>query len=128
MISASLLLPALLLLSLGILYRGHNLPGGGFIGGLLGATAFALAALGSGAATVRRAIRLQPRTLTAVGLALAMAAGLLGLAAGEPFLTAQWTSVGGVELGTPLLFDLGVFILVVGAVLTVLFTLDEEAC
>jgi multicomponent Na+:H+ antiporter subunit B len=75
-------------------------------------------------------IRVDPRALTGAGLVVALVAGLAGLAARGTLLAGVWSdrSVPGVgKLGTPLLFDLGVFLVVVGAVLTILFTLDEES-
>jgi multicomponent Na+:H+ antiporter subunit B len=72
----------------------------------------------------------DPRTLAGVGLAVAIASGTLALLRGQPLLTGLWSTgeVPGIgKLGTPLGFDVGVFLLVAGAVLTMLFTLDEEA-
>jgi multicomponent Na+:H+ antiporter subunit A len=116
--SARMLMVLMLLFAVFMLLRGHNEPGGGFIGGLLGATAFSLVALGSGASTVRQALRIEPQTVAAVGLSLAVVAAVLGMVFGEPFLTAQWTTIQGIKVGTPLLFDAGVSLVVVGMMLT----------
>lgn len=126
-----LLTGLMLVLSLFLLWRGHNEPGGGFIGSLVAATAFALYAIAFGAAEVRRALRIDPRLIGASGLAVAVVAGLLGSFAGRPFLTGLWNKVplnggGYLPLGSPLLFDVGVYLVVVGAVLTLILALEEE--
>lgn len=111
--------------SIFLLIRGHNEPGGGFIGGLTAAAAFVLVVLADGVAAARRALRLRASTLAAAGLAVALTAGLAAAVAGRPFLNGLWIVVGGVPLGTPLLFDLGVYLAVMGAVLTLVFALEE---
>lgn len=121
--------PLLLLFSVFLLFRGHNEPGGGFVGGLVAATAYALLALAGGVASARRVLPARPEALIGVGLLTALASGLVGLAAGRPFLTGLW---GDVSLpvvgkpGTPVLFDAGVYLTVVGVVLLILLTLQEE--
>jgi multicomponent Na+:H+ antiporter subunit B len=128
--AARLLLVLMLVLAIFVLLRGHNEPGGGFIGGLLAAGGVAIYQLACGVARARRLLRVDPRGLAGVGLLTAIAAGVMGVVAGRPLLTGLWSAhaLPGVgKLGTPLLFDLGVFLLVVGAALTILFTLDEEA-
>jgi multicomponent Na+:H+ antiporter subunit B len=123
------LVPLMLLFSVFILIRGHNEPGGGFVGGLVAATAFVLYAMGYDVAKARFALRVDPRTLITWGLALAAGAGLIGLLEGDPFLTGQWLPlpipVLG-KLGTPVMFDLGVYFVVLGVVLTMVFALAEE--
>lgn len=124
--SVRYLLPLLLLFSFFLLLRGHNEPGGGFVGGLTAAAAIALYALAAGVDEARRLVRADLRTLMAVGLACALGAGMLGLLGGTPFLTGLWDSrpvpvIG--KLGTPLLFDVGVYLVVVGVTLKILFTL-----
>lgn len=111
--------------SIFLLIRGHNAPGGGFIGGLTIAAAFVLIALSNGVEAAERALRVQPTTIAATGLAVALAAGLAGLFADQPFLTGLWTHVAGLPLGTPLLFDLGVYLTVWGSVLSVVFALEQ---
>jgi multicomponent Na+:H+ antiporter subunit B len=123
------LLPLLLLFSLFLLLRGHNEPGGGFVGGLSAASAFALYALTHGVPAARRLLVVDSRSLAAAGLLVALTAGGLGLSSGKPLLTGLWLEtplpVLG-KVGTPILFDAGVFLLVVGVVLTILFPLLEE--
>ncbi|MFU2486047.1 hydrogen gas-evolving membrane-bound hydrogenase subunit E [Thauera sp. WH-1] len=116
----------LALISLMLLWRGHNLPGGGFIGGLVAATAAVLLALAFGVNRARAVLRVPPAIILALGLACAAGAGVIGLLQGQPFLTGGWIFPGGLPLGTPLLFDVGVFLTVVGAVLHMLFRLLER--
>ena len=125
------LMPLLLLYAAFLLWRGHNAPGGGFVGGLVAAAAFVLYSLTAGVAAGRRALGIDPSTLLSSGLAVALCSGIPGLLAGRPFMTALWTElhIGTLEvaLGTPLLFDVGVFLAVMGVVLTIVFTLAETS-
>lgn len=125
------LMPVLLLFSLFLLLRGHNEPGGGFAGGLVAAAAFVLLSVASGVALARRALGVDPRTLIGTGLLMMLVSGLVApLAYGEPYLTAHWwtLSVAGydISVGTPLLFDIGVYLAVAGTVLLITFSLEEE--
>lgn len=125
------LLPALLLYSLFLLTAGHNAPGGGFVGGLVAASALALYSLAYGVETARQALRVDSRTLIGLGLAVALSSGILPLFSGLPFMTGLWTDVavpglGTVAIGTPVLFDVGVYLLVLGVTLTILLPLREE--
>jgi multicomponent Na+:H+ antiporter subunit B len=124
-------LPLLLLFSVFLFLRGHNEPGGGFISGLVASTGWALYAIAFDAAAARRVLRVEPQQLMVWGLLLALGSGCLGLMQFAPFLTAQWMivdipGVGRVHIGTPLLFDLGVYLLVIGATLTIILAMDEE--
>jgi multicomponent Na+:H+ antiporter subunit B len=128
--AARVLLPLLLLFSIFLLLRGHNEPGGGFSGGLVAAAAFSLLAVATDPSIVRRALPLAPRSLIGVGLLVAIASGVTGLFAGKPFLTGLWVELsppgGGVlAIGTPLLFDIGVYLVVLGVVLTIVLALAE---
>jgi len=73
-----------LIVSLFVLYRGHNLPGGGFIGGLIAASAFAMLAISHGVQTAEKALKITPQQLIAVGLLIAL---LSGMKPGERALT-----------------------------------------
>lgn len=121
----------MLVFSIFLLLRGHNEPGGGFIGSLIAAIAFALFAIAEGPAAVRRTVVIDPRLLAMIGLALALIAGLLAALAGQPLLTGLWTEVDlngeKIKLGTPLLFDVGVYLVVLGAVLTLILAMEDEA-
>lgn len=129
--TARYLLPLLVMFSFFLLLRGHNEPGGGFVAGLIAASAWALYALAFDPAEARRTLRVEPRLLIALGLLVAAVSGVIGLAAGEPFLAGKWMEIpipglGTVKAGTPLLFDAGVYLLVWGGVLTIIFAAAEE--
>jgi multicomponent Na+:H+ antiporter subunit A len=121
-----LMVGLILVFSIFLLFRGHHEPGGGFAGALVAATGFALFAISEGPAAVRRALRVDPRALTFVGLAVALGSGLLAMAAGKTFMTGLWLHAPTASLGTPMLFDTGVYITVVGAVLTLVMSLEER--
>lgn len=124
--AARLLMPLILLFSVFLLLRGHNLPGGGFVGGLVAAAAFSLYAMAYGVERAQRALLVQPLTLLGLGLLIAVVSGLPAALRGQPFLTAQW-ALGPVTVGTPVVFDIGVFLVVVGVVLMMIFSLGEES-
>lgn len=117
--TARLVFPLIMVFAVFMFYRGHNLPGGGFIGGLLAAAGIIL---------VYVAFGMQPgdefinyRHVAAAGLLCAAAAGLWPMFAGMPFLTSMFGQVrlpliGPLEVSTVLLFDFGVFLVVVGSI------------
>lgn len=128
--TARYLMPLLLLFSIFLFQRGHNEPGGGFAGGLVAAAAFALYSIAFSAAEARRVLRVKPRWLIGTGLLIALASGLIGLLSGQPFLTGLWgyfhlPGLDKVDAGTPVLFDLGVYLTVMGVTLTIIFALEE---
>lgn len=120
----------MVLFSIFVTLRGHNEPGGGFIGGLIAASAIAIYGVAVGVAAVRRAIYYTPMTFSGFGLFIATLAGLPSLWERVPFLTGLWVfpEVFGVELAlsTPLVFDLGVYFVVMGALSTIALTLEER--
>lgn len=125
------LMPVLLLFSLFLLLRGHNEPGGGFAGGLVAAAAFVLLSIANGVEVARRTLHVDPRTFIGVGLLIMLASGFVGpLLYGEPYLTSHWwiVALGNIEvaLGTPLFFDIGVYLAVAGTILLITFSLEEE--
>jgi multicomponent Na+:H+ antiporter subunit B len=124
------LMPLLLMLAVFLLLRGHNEPGGGFVAGLVIAVAFVLRLLGDGVAAARRALLVDPWHLLGVGLLVALGSGLLPVLLSRPFLTACWMDLGPrdwqLAVGTPLLFDIGVCLVVIGVVLTMTFNLAED--
>lgn len=124
-----MLMPLLLLFAVFLLLRGHNQPGGGFVGGLVVAASFVLYSIAFGVDAARRALLVRASTLLGIGLLVALVSGLPAVAAGHAFMTALWTTVtvGSVEVavGTPLVFDVGVFLAVIGVVLTIVFTLTD---
>lgn len=124
-----LMMPVLLVFSVFLLLRGHNAPGGGFVGGLIASTAFALLAIADDVDHARRVLFIEPRRVMGLGLLTALSAGLIGLLVGGDFFEGIWPGItlpviG--KLGTPMLFDVGVFFVVVGFTLTVVFTLLSE--
>ncbi len=113
-----------------VLLRGHNEPGGGFIGGLLAAAGFVVQGLAFGPAPARRLLRTHPLNLLAAGLLLAALSGVPGLLRGAPYMAAQWwgevLDLG--KLGTVLLFDIGVYLVVLGAVTLILLGAIDPVC
>ncbi|MFB6271664.1 MAG: Na+/H+ antiporter subunit B [Salinibacter sp.] len=130
-VAARVLVPLLLLFSLFMLLRGHNLPGGGFVGGLVAASAFVLYVLTAGVYESRRVLRVEAHTLLGAGLACAYGAGVLALVMGEPFLTSLWVHLhlpvlGDLHLGSTLVFDIGVMLVVIGTVLLMVFSVEDR--
>ena len=123
------LAPLMLIFSVFLLVRGHNEPGGGFVGGLVAATAFALVLASDGLAKARSLLRLEPLSFVAVGLGVAVSSGVTPLFEDGAFLTGLWLKtripvIG--KLGTPFVFDVGVYLVVLGITLTIIFELAEE--
>ena len=123
------MLPLLLVFSVFILLRGHYLPGGGFVGGLIASIAFVLHAFANGLNKTKDLIRFHPGFLMPAGLGLAFLSGMVPMFfTGEPFLTGVWYPdyipvIG--SLGSALFFDIGVYLVVVGVSLTIIFTISE---
>ncbi|MEM9781153.1 MAG: MnhB domain-containing protein [Pseudomonadota bacterium] len=133
--AARILLPILVLFAIYVLWRGHNEPGGGFIGGLVAATALALLEKAQGLVAAQRVLKVEPLAIAATGLGCAIAAGIWGALAKGYVLAGVWPllSVGpdgskeGLPVGSILLFDTGVFLVVVGGVSAMLFALEAAA-
>jgi multicomponent Na+:H+ antiporter subunit B len=126
--AARLLMPLILAVSLFAFYRGHNEPGGGFVGGLLAATAFALLEKAEGLAAARRALYFRPQSIAAVGLGCALVSGLWGGLEFGQFLKGVWPHLAeeyGLPIGSIPLFDFGVYLVVLGSVCGILFALEE---
>ncbi len=124
--AARLLVPLILLFSVFLMLRGHNESGGGFIGGLVAGTAFALYAMAYGTAASRRALRTTPQALLAAGLATALLSAVIPLVQGGAMLQGLWAKPLGVKVGTPILFDVGVYLIVIGITLMIVYELDES--
>ena len=129
--SAPLLLWLSVAVSLFVLLRGHNAPGGGFAGGLIAGCAFVLRFLAGGALQVRRSDIARPDVLIGAGLLLAVATALAPVALGDSLLESTiWKPevpfVGEVKVVSSAFFDLGVYFLVIGVVLAVLLALGAE--
>ncbi len=127
-VAGRVLLPLALLFSLYLLWRGHNEPGGGFVGGLVAAAGFTVYGLPRGRQPFLAALRWPPTGIAGTGLLLALLSGLPALWGGAPFLTHRWLLWdNGFALGTALVFDVGVYLAVLGAVCAFVgFYLDEE--
>jgi multicomponent K+:H+ antiporter subunit A len=124
------LLPLALVVAFYILMRGHNLPGGGFIAGLITGVVLMLQYLAVGIEVTAARMRIDSVKLFAAGLALAAGTGLVGMAFGVPFLTSthgyvDLPLVGATHLASALVFDLGVYLIVVATVLLVLSELGK---
>lgn len=123
------LFPLLLTFSLFVLLRGHNEPGGGFVGGLVAASAYALYFLAFGVESAKKTLKVHPVKLVAAGLSITLASAVLPLFFGKQFMTGIWCDyhlpIFG-KVGTPFMFDIGVYVLVIGIVLEIIFALAEE--
>lgn len=114
----------MIVFSVFVTLRGHNSPGGGFIGGLLAASGIALYALAFGVEPTRRLLRLHPLTIAAAGLMLSAASGLASALYGVPYMTGLWFDIG-IDVSTVMSFDIGVYLVVVGAFASILLALQE---
>ncbi|EDM34672.1 Na+/H+ antiporter MnhB subunit-related protein [Pedobacter sp. BAL39] len=127
--ASAYLLPLLLLFSIFILLRGHYEPGGGFVGGLTAAIAFVLHLIANGLQKTRSLLRYHPGVFIPTGLLLSFASGVAPMFVGRPFMTGLWLSEPIPVLGTigsSLFFDVGVYLVVLGVTLTILFTIVEN--
>ena len=125
-----LLFPLMLLFAAFVFLRGHNLPGGGFIAGLIAALAIVLQYLGSGIAWTAARIRTDMHHVIAAGLCFAIGTGLVSVFLGHPFLTSaftylNWPLLGKFEIASAMMFDLGVFLVVVGVTVMILVELGR---
>ena len=123
------LIPLLMIFSFFLLLRGHNEPGGGFTGGLVAAAAYALYSIANGIEEAKKFLKASPITLIATGLLIALLSGLISLLNNKSFLTGIWLNyeipiVG--KIGSPLIFDIGVYIVVLGISTMIIFSLAEE--
>ncbi len=123
------LFPLMIIFSFFLLLRGHNEPGGGFVGGLVASTAYVLFALANSVQEAKKLLKINPLPLIGIGLMTALFSGLAALIKENSFMTSYWLDgkfplVG--KLGTPIIFDIGVYLLVVGVTLLIIFTLAEE--
>jgi len=123
------LLPILLMFSIFLLLRGHNYPGGGFVGGVVAAIAFVLHSFAHGTDSTMKILRYKPLSLIPIGLGVAAASMFLPVLFGLPVMTGLWLDdliPGAGSIGTALFFDIGVYLVVIGTVLTILFTISLE--
>jgi multicomponent Na+:H+ antiporter subunit B len=125
------LMAMLALFSVYLFLRGHDKPGGGFIGGLTAAAALVLYAFAFDVSRVWAILRVNSLALTGAGLLMAAASGIPALFMDRAYLAALWgevtiPGVGEIHLGTPLLFDVGVYLVVIGVSCAILLTMAEE--
>ncbi len=125
-----LLLPLMLLVAVFIFLRGHNLPGGGFIAGLIASVALIVQYLANGIQWTSQRIKVDMHWSIGVGLLIAISTGLVAMGLGYPFLTSafthlHWPVVGEFEVASAIAFDLGVFLVVVGATVMSLVQLGK---
>ena len=127
---APLIVSTMLVFSVYVMLRGHNEPGGGFIGGLIAASAIAVLGMASSAADARRALRFDPVSIAGFGVLLAGFTGVLSIFNGNPFMTSIWLylDIGGsvVPFSTPLFFDIGVYLVVFGTLASIALALESE--
>ncbi|MDO5646628.1 Na+/H+ antiporter subunit B [Paracoccus sp. (in: a-proteobacteria)] len=127
-----LLVALLLVFSIYALLRGHNLPGGGFIGGLIGATSFILYAIATTVDDAKQALRVDPKNIAMAGIGVAGLSGLSAAFSDQPFFTGQWLFLfagdgdKGLPISSVLFFDIGVYMAVFGGILTLVFALEKE--
>ena len=126
---APLITVTMVVFSFFVMLRGHNEPGGGFIGGLIAASSMSIYAMAAGAAAARHAIKADPLAYAGAGVALACLSGVLSLLYDVPFLTGIWMvfDLFGTEvaLSTPLVFDIGVYLAVFGTITAIALGLDD---
>lgn len=120
----------MVLFSVFITLRGHNEPGGGFIGGLIAVSAFAVFGIANGVNAVREALYFHPLSIAGFGLFIAALSGIISIFVGVPFMTGLWIypSLLGVEvpLATVISFDIGVYFVVVGGITSIALALEER--
>lgn len=115
-------------LAIKILLQGHNAPGGGFIGGLIGAAAVMMMGFLASSATIRARLRIDPLQVAGLGVFLAVLSGLLSWGRGMSYLSGLWWypfGKDGTALSTPLLFDIGVWLVVASVVAAVALALEQ---
>jgi len=127
--AAHYLLPILLLFSVFLLLRGHYYPGGGFVGGLVASIAFVLHSFANGTEDTLKILRYKPLSLIPIGLMISSLSMFLPLLFGLPVMTGLWFDepipvIG--MIGSALFFDIGVYLVVIGVVLTILFTISQN--
>jgi multicomponent Na+:H+ antiporter subunit B len=120
----------ILLFSIFMLFKGHNEPGGGFIAGLMASVAIILIYITYDLQTVKKLMPVSYPAMIGLGLFFAAGTGLGAMILGYPFLTHTFDYfhiplVGEIELATALSFDIGVFLVVVGATLLIISTIGE---
>jgi multicomponent K+:H+ antiporter subunit A len=132
-VATRVMLPLALMVGAYIFLRGHNMPGGGFIAGLVVAIALIMQYMASGFAWAQLQMRVDYHAMIGAGVLIAAATGIAAMVMGYPFLTSAFDYftlpvVGQFELASAMLFDAGVFLTVVGAVMLALANLSRMGC
>lgn len=122
--NAHIIASLMLVFSIYLLLRGHNEPGGGFIGALVAVIAFALLIISESPNYLRKRLHYLPFTIAFIGMFLILCAGILGILHGSPYLSAIWWKT--IGLGTPILFDIGIYLAVLGSITNVFLRIHEE--
>lgn len=125
----SILAPLFIAFALYMFFRGHDHPGGGFIAGLIACIPIMIHSMVFGFRNTEAKFRIKPKLIAMLGLLLALISGMFSLTKGDPYMTSIWVEnkiplIG--KIGTPIFFDLGVFMVVFGVVLQITFLLTEE--
>jgi len=127
---APLIVAIMLVFSVYICLRGHNEPGGGFIGGLIAASSIAILGMASGARAARQALLVDPLAIAGFGVFIAGLSGLASLLTGNAFMTSIWyyLALGNtdVALSTPMVFDIGVYFVVFGTIAAIALALEDD--
>ncbi|MCM3712770.1 Na(+)/H(+) antiporter subunit B [Halalkalibacter oceani] len=129
--ATQLIIFIIIIFSIYVFLAGHHNPGGGFIGGLMTAAAFVLLGLAFDIDTVKKTIPIDFKMITALGLLIAVLTGVGAFVFGANFLTHTFDYfmlplLGETELATALLFDIGVYLVVIGVTLTIIFSIGED--
>jgi len=125
-----LFMKVMLIFSIYLLLRGHNNPGGGFIAGIIASTGFIFYAIIFGTESLQSIIKIKPQTFIAIGLSFVLIAAILPTFSSTEILTGLWIKakipiLGTLHIGTPLLFDIGVYGVVIGVILTIIISIME---
>lgn len=129
---ARVMAPVLVMFSIFLLLRGHHEPGGGFVGGLVAAGSIVLLTLAYGPDEIRRRLRVDFLRAIFYGILLSVGAGLVGMVLGNYFQQGFWWSIdlrgiAHIEISTALIFDIGVYIVVVGVASSIVMAMAEES-
>jgi len=123
--TAHIVAALMLVFSVYLLLRGHNEPGGGFIGALIAVIGLSLLMFAESPRYVRSRLHIKPLFIALAGVAISLMSGVVSLFFDKPFLTGLWWK-DVIPLGTPLLFDVGVYLAVIGGVMGMLLRINEE--
>ncbi|WP_221564626.1 Na(+)/H(+) antiporter subunit B [Alkalihalobacillus sp. TS-13] len=129
--TSTIIVFVILAFSVNLFFAGHNAPGGGFIGGLMAASAFILLYITFGLKTMKKVLRVNFRYFIAAGLLIAFATGVGSFIFGQPFLSHTFGHfhlplLGDTELATAVMFDIGVYLTVIGVTMTIILTIAED--